>query len=211
VRKADVRQKRFPIFALAASLHDGAKKLLRLIVHGDIRQSGKITIKQSPAKFSLRNAQHPMRGVIGHQHATVLVRRENGNGAALNQDSQLLFGFATRVSLALNLMKVLKRDLAIVVHFANEQTGTNKCGKVEHIPGCAGAQIPGKIAETLPPARCTGLRLRRSRSVPHASNHHHGNQVEEAKRNLCDYAPIQQRNGRNRGCCSEQNRSSWSP
>ena len=205
--KADVRQKCFPIITLAAGLHHSAKKLLGCLLYGDVCQRGKVTLNDSSWKLPIRNAQHSMRRLVGHQHTAIRIRRKDGDRAAVNEDLQLFFRFAARISLPLDFMKVLLRYPAVADHLTNEGTCSNKGGEEEHIPGDAGSQVPGQIAEHFRQEGAKGGDGANLPAAQNASNHQHGNQIEEAERNLRNHQPVQKRNGRNYGSCFEQNRS----
>ena len=60
-----------------------------------------------PQQLRRLHRQHPVSRLIGHQHRSIRVRRNDRRRAALNQHRQLLFGFAPGVSLQLDFVELL--------------------------------------------------------------------------------------------------------
>src|SRR5260370_554576 len=90
-----------------------------------------------------------MRRFVGHEHASIRVGGNDSGWTALYQHFQLFFGLAARISLSLNLMKMLDDDLAVPVHLVNEESHAEKGGKIKDIAGHSYSEVPDELIEDL--------------------------------------------------------------
>ena len=148
-----------------------------------------------------------MRGLVCGQYTAIRVGRDDGDWTACNQYPQLLFSIAAGIALAFNLMKVFLCYAAVPAHLANKEARSRKGSEIEYVPGDPGPQIPRQVTKGF---RKEGTQTSNGANLPAAqntSNHQHGNQVQEAKQDLGNYPPVQERNSRNQDSRLEQYRS----
>ena len=188
--KEDVGEEDRAVFPFAAALHFGAEGLGRLAQERDAAQGRNVAADGSAVELSGRHTEETVGGGIGAQDQAVGPHGEDGGGAAIDEEFQLLLGLAPRGCLSFDAAEVFHLPAAAPGNLVGEQAGSGQRGEDQDVLRQGDTQGEGKGIED---DRRAGAKKRRQDHLPAGqgrAHQQHGKEVQEAEGNVEVDTPV---------------------
>ncbi len=187
--------------ALPAALHFRAEGLRRLVEKGNAAQRRDVMPDAPARQFAGRHRKKPVGRHVGAADQAIGGHCQDGDRAAVDEELELLFGFAAGIGFPLHAVQVLEFAYAAARHLVSKQPRAGQRSEHQNILRQRHGPGKGKRVECIRENGAYHGGQQNSPSRPDGAHQQEGEKVKEAEGDGRIHPPIDHRDARDEERC----------